>query len=188
MTDAPLGDGWWKAVDGKWYPPERHPDYVVPAPPPPPDSGPGHGWWKAADGEWYPPERHPNYVAPAPASAPPGGQVPFAPTRMAPPPPPISPAGFGQVSAQTVVQKSEVTQQGFNKLAIGSFVAGLLSCLCIGAPIAIVLGHMAWSQIGASNGVQRGKPMAVMGLILGYGFLAYFVIFTIYSIATSGSA
>ena len=29
MSDNPpeLSDGWWKASDGKWYPPERHPNY-----------------------------------------------------------------------------------------------------------------------------------------------------------------
>lgn len=182
MTDAPPGDGWWRAVDGNWYPPERHPNYVAPAPRSP-DSSPGHGWWKAADGEWYPPERHPNYVAPSPPSPALPLTPPSATSRM-PPPPPTPPHGLGQVSAQTVVQRSEVTQEGFNKLAIGSFIAGLLGCLCIGAPIAIVLGHMAWSQIEASKGEQRGKPMVVMGLVLGYGFLAYFVIFAIYSIAT----
>ena len=26
MSDAPQG-GWWKAKDGKWYPPETHPDH-----------------------------------------------------------------------------------------------------------------------------------------------------------------
>lgn len=25
MSDTPLGDGWWVASDGKWYPPEAHP-------------------------------------------------------------------------------------------------------------------------------------------------------------------
>jgi hypothetical protein len=27
MSDVSQGDGWWEARDGKWYPPERHPDY-----------------------------------------------------------------------------------------------------------------------------------------------------------------
>ena len=33
MSDAPQGLGWFEAVDGKWYPPERHPDYRPPQPP-----------------------------------------------------------------------------------------------------------------------------------------------------------
>jgi hypothetical protein len=35
MSDVPQGDGWWQTGDGKWYPPEKHPDYVSPLPPPP---------------------------------------------------------------------------------------------------------------------------------------------------------
>ena len=27
MSDVSQGDGWWEAKDGKWYPPERHPEY-----------------------------------------------------------------------------------------------------------------------------------------------------------------
>jgi hypothetical protein len=35
MSDTPKMGGWWQASDGKWYPPEQHPDYR----PPPPPSG-----------------------------------------------------------------------------------------------------------------------------------------------------
>jgi hypothetical protein len=37
MSDVSQGLGWWQASDLKWYPPERHPDYVPPPPPPPAD-------------------------------------------------------------------------------------------------------------------------------------------------------
>lgn len=44
MSDQAQGPGWWVASDGKWYPPERHPDYVAPAPPQPmPPAGPPMG-------------------------------------------------------------------------------------------------------------------------------------------------
>jgi hypothetical protein len=36
MSDASGGPGWWHASDGKWYPPEQHPNYRPPPPPPPP--------------------------------------------------------------------------------------------------------------------------------------------------------
>jgi hypothetical protein len=32
MSDMSQGAGWWQASDGKWYAPERHPDYLAPAP------------------------------------------------------------------------------------------------------------------------------------------------------------
>lgn len=34
MSDGPQGHGWWHASDGKWYPPEQHPQYRPPLPPP----------------------------------------------------------------------------------------------------------------------------------------------------------
>ena len=36
MSDTSQGPGWWIASDGKWYPPELHPNYAPLAPPPPP--------------------------------------------------------------------------------------------------------------------------------------------------------
>ena len=30
MTDFSQGDGWWQASDGKWYPPETHPNFTGP--------------------------------------------------------------------------------------------------------------------------------------------------------------
>ena len=28
MSDVSRGPGWWLAANEKWYPPERHPNYV----------------------------------------------------------------------------------------------------------------------------------------------------------------
>ncbi len=30
MSDAPQGADWWQTSEGKWYPPEQHPDYTAP--------------------------------------------------------------------------------------------------------------------------------------------------------------
>lgn len=35
MSDTPGGPDWWQASDGKWYPPETHPNYSPPPLPPP---------------------------------------------------------------------------------------------------------------------------------------------------------
>jgi CRP/FNR family transcriptional regulator, cyclic AMP receptor protein len=35
MSEVSNGPGWWVASDGKWYPPELHPNYVPPPPPRP---------------------------------------------------------------------------------------------------------------------------------------------------------
>lgn len=34
MSDMPQGAGWWQASDGRWYPPEQHPDFRATLPPP----------------------------------------------------------------------------------------------------------------------------------------------------------
>lgn len=58
MSDTQQGSDWWLASDGKWYPPERHPDYVAPQSLPEPP--PGH------TGRSTPP----TYVPPARATGP----------------------------------------------------------------------------------------------------------------------
>jgi hypothetical protein len=60
MSDQSNGHGWWQASDGKWYPPEQHPNYrpqptpSLPATPPP-------------------------LAAPLPGATPPTAQPPFIP-------------------------------------------------------------------------------------------------------------
>jgi hypothetical protein len=59
LSDVPLGDRWWIASDGKWYPPETHPDPAWRLPPVEAAAPPGPGWWQASDGLWYSPELRP---------------------------------------------------------------------------------------------------------------------------------
>ena len=40
MSDMNQGEGWWQASDGKWYPPESHPDYLASPPGPVPAANP----------------------------------------------------------------------------------------------------------------------------------------------------
>lgn len=46
MSDSSQGAGWWKASDGKWYPPESHPSYSAPTlpPMPPPTQQPAQSY------------------------------------------------------------------------------------------------------------------------------------------------
>ena len=34
MSEVRQGAGWWQATDGRWYPPETHPEYRAPPPNP----------------------------------------------------------------------------------------------------------------------------------------------------------
>ena len=67
-----------------------------------------------------------------------------------------------------------------SNLAIWSLVLGLLSPFCCSfftAIPAIILGHMARSEIRKSNGQLGGDGMALAGLILGYVAIVLNIIF-----------
>ena len=72
--------------------------------------------------------------------------------------------------------------QRTNGLAIAALVLGLLS----GTVIAVVLGHVALSQIRRTG--EGGRGMAIAGLILGYFWTAVVVIYLIVVIVVSVTA
>jgi len=58
-----------------------------------------------------------------------------------------------------------------SKLAIASLVCGIATWVILpvlGALAAIVTGHMAFSEINKSQGMLKGKGMAIVGLASGY--------------------
>jgi len=59
-----------------------------------------------------------------------------------------------------------------NRLAVVALVSGLLWVVWLGSLTAIVTGHMALHQIRRSAGTQTGRGMAIVGLALGYLWLA----------------
>jgi hypothetical protein len=66
-----------------------------------------------------------------------------------------------------------------NTLAIWSLVAGVAAWVgipLIPALLAVILGHMARSQIRHSNGAETGDGLARAGLVLGYVNLILFVL------------
>jgi hypothetical protein len=80
VSDVSQGPGWWIASDGKWYPPESHPDRAV-VPPPEPEPEPVSPPKPASF-----PSASPDALTPA-ASEPTPDSAPEAPT---PPPAPAS--------------------------------------------------------------------------------------------------
>jgi len=136
-----------------------------PAQPPQPPAGgyppPGN---PAPDPGGYPP---PGYQPPPPGyqAAPPGYQTP-PPGYQVPPPgyaqPYGAPAGWAPQGATLPTG-----------LAIAALVLGIIACLGFWIPfggailglIALVLGIVAWRR--ASAGRAGGKPMAIIGTILG---------------------
>jgi hypothetical protein len=55
-----------------------------------------------------------------------------------------------------------------NGLAIGSLVSAVLWMGGLGSLFAVILGHLALRQIGAADGRQAGRGVALAGLTLGY--------------------
>jgi len=62
-----------------------------------------------------------------------------------------------------------------NALAIASLIVSILGFGLIG----VILGHIALSQIKRSNGYERGRGLAIAGLVIGYAEIAIGLIVTI---------
>jgi hypothetical protein len=83
-------------------------------------------------------------------------------TTPAPPPPPPPPVGWG--SNQPIQRQ---TTSGF---AVAALVLGIAE-LCtgiFGGILAVVFGNLALARIDESNGAQKGRGMAITGIVLGW--------------------
>lgn len=63
--------------------------------------------------------------------------------------------------------------------AIGSLICGLLFFIPLCFIVAVVLGHLALSDIKKSAGRLKGQGLAITGLIFGYGWILFFPVFLI---------
>jgi hypothetical protein len=81
-------------------------------------------------------------------------------TTPAPPPPP--PVGWG--SSQPVPRAST------NGFAVAALVLGI-AVLCtgvFGGILAVVFGNLALARIDESQGMQKGRGMAITGIVIGW--------------------
>ncbi len=101
--------------------------------------------------------RPPQVISPPPpvVTAPPPSSSPFPTGYVGPPP-----MGFGGSS-------NGLASGSTNTLAIVSMVLGILCCIPFASIGAIVTGVMAQNQINATNGQQKGKEFALVGIVLG---------------------
>jgi hypothetical protein len=165
------------ASDGKWYPPElwTGPPMTGPAVPqnaPTASPGsvypgqaapyPGQADPYAGQGAAYPVQ------LPGPAGTPYGGPYPSQP--------------YGQYAYWVPVKRN-------NGLAVAS-----LACACAGwlffvpAVLAVIFGFVARSQIRQSAGTQGGDGLAVAGIVVGFAWIALFVILVAVGVATSNTS
>jgi hypothetical protein len=125
MSDTSQGPSWWRASDGKWYPPEALRKYRPPPPAPAPE---------------------PLFVSVPPPSAPPtptpnrSGEI-YSPT----PPRAVQARAATQFPPLTVVV-SLVT----NLLALGVLVIGLLAILARAGVLDGIPSHLFWWSIGGA--------------------------------------
>jgi hypothetical protein len=106
-------------------------------------------------------------MIPKPASAP----VRQPPAPVQPPPqfgaPSILPQGYVGPPATGFNAGSGMVSGPNNQLAIASLVLGILCCVPFASIAAIVTGVMAINQIQAAGGAQKGRELAIGGIVLG---------------------
>ena len=155
MSDTSQDDGWWQANNGKWYPPESHPDHVASEEAAPERSGrrseqPGSE--RAVRGQTVPPVRpvppeRAVPVPPVPRSSDPVGSLPGRADDewwMTPPAgsgstAPRSPAGTGATSSSAT--------------AAWIVVVVILVALLAGLTVAVIAVIRATEDTGASGPV-----------------------------------
>jgi uncharacterized membrane protein len=62
---------------------------------------------------------------------------------------------------------------------VSALVLGIVGFFFVTAILAVVFGHVALSQIKRSFGAVTGRGMAIAGLVLGYLWLVFFVVFIV---------
>lgn len=134
-----------------------------PVPPPPPAGGPTYGTPASPPSYGTPPSP---YGTPAPQA--PGAPVYGTPAYGQPGAPVYRAGGYPPGYAPYAAPRT-------HPLAIAALVTGLLGF----ALIPVVLGHMALSQVRRTG--EGGGWMAVVGLVLGYGTCAlYLLLFLVF--------
>jgi hypothetical protein len=110
----------------------------------------------------YPPQPPPPYgQQPQPPQQPP----PYGQQAQPPPYPPQQPPPYGQQPPpwppQAPYGQGQYIEPKTSGLAIGGFIAAFI----IGI-VGLVLSIIALNQINASNGMQKGKGLAIAGIII----------------------
>jgi hypothetical protein len=70
-------------------------------------------------------------------------------------------------------------------MAIASFVLGVLCLYWIGSILALVFGYVALNQL--KQRPQRGRGLAIAGIVLGWVFLGLGVLLIVVAVSAGGS-
>ena len=99
---------------------------------------------------------------------------PSAPTTASP-----APAPYGAAAPATT--------NGYAVAAMVLGIAGFAGCF-VGAILALVFGYKARREIDASGGRQKGRGMAVAGIVLGWVWVGLIVLGVIILAASGGDS
>lgn len=99
---------------------------------------------------------------------------------------PLVTAAMAAAAVPAVAEPGPVGAASTNSLAVASLLLGIVSLFPPFGILAVLLGHVARSQIRKSAGRQKGAGMALAGLILGYlalGFILFVILIVIPSLS-----
>ena len=139
------------------------------------DTSEGPGWWLASDGKWYPPEL---WTGTYPEQAPVYGAA-----GTVPPGQPGNAAGgpsagheYAPYADGRSAPYGQPVRRRTNGLAIASLICSCAGVFFLPALLGVVFGFVARGQITRSNGLQQGDGLAIAGIIVGLGWLAFLVL------------
>jgi uncharacterized protein DUF4190 len=97
-------------------------------------------------------------------------------SAVGPPPGVNQPPGISAPATGWPALPAQYTQPGTNGFAVASLVLGCLFCLLVTGILAVIFGNVALAQIQQSGGVQRGRGLAIAGIVLGWVGVALIVL------------
>jgi len=84
------------------------------------------------------------------------------------PPPPAAPQWPAASAPQWSAAPAPVAYQKTNGLAVAALVLGVCFCFAFTGILAVVFGNLALGQIDRSQGAQKGRGLAIAGIVLGW--------------------
>ncbi len=61
-------------------------------------------------------------------------------------------------------------------MAVASLVLGVLFCFGVTAILAVIFGNVALGKIADSNGTEKGKGLAIAGIVLGWAGIVLIIL------------
>ncbi len=108
---------------------------------------------------------------PPPGTEPPAGSEAPATTESQAPPPPSAPPPPPGSAWQTPPAQYQRT----NGMAVASLVLGVLFCFGVTAILAVIFGNIALGKIADSGGAEKGRGLAIAGVVLGWVGIALII-------------